>query len=170
MSEPKNAIGLENEVGTPRQLRYVSNIIHGSCIYIYIYMYIISMIMMSFILCHIIILSIVYIKIHISGLPFILQQFIARNMSLMDGLCGVTPGSLCEQHRGNAQPGSASLPGTAAFVRQLHWALRAPCLPFWSWTALHDAWSGEELEDALKSARNLLIPVFFPGYKRLEAI
>ena len=132
MSEPKNAIGLENEVGTPRQLRYVSNIIHGSCIYIYIYMYIISMIMMSFILCHIIILSIVYIKIHISGLPFILQQFIARNMSLMDGLCGVTPGSLCEQHRGNAQPGSASLPGTAAFVRQLHWALRAPCLPFWS--------------------------------------
>ena len=90
--------------------------------------------MMSFILCHTIILSIVYIKIHISGLPFILQQFIARNMSLMDWLCGVTPGSLCEQHRGDAQPGSASLPGTAAFVRQLHWALRAPYLPFWSWT------------------------------------
>ena len=34
---PKNVTGLENEVGTPRQLRFLPNNFRGSYIYIYIY-------------------------------------------------------------------------------------------------------------------------------------
>ena len=36
----KNFTGLENEVGTPRQLRYVTNMVRSSYIYIYICIYI----------------------------------------------------------------------------------------------------------------------------------
>ena len=60
----KNATGLENEVGTPRQFRYITNQVRGAaaCIYIYIHIDMFD----EYTYTSIIIYLYIYIYLHIS--------------------------------------------------------------------------------------------------------